>query len=141
MQTKDMPCATFRTLPFQYSSLHSFENSLIRTFRALVSSQAQYCQVLQYKVAALNESAQLNEIDAAVEAAAADGIQPVTMCNPPTVSNACSYGVKGLSVVQGAVPCQLQWHQVRAIRGGVWQLCTSAEWANSCIQPILWIQA
>jgi hypothetical protein len=30
MQTGIMPCATFRTVPFQYSSSHSFENFPIR---------------------------------------------------------------------------------------------------------------
>jgi hypothetical protein len=33
----------------------------------------------------------------------------------PSESN--QYGVKGLSVVQGAMPCQEHWHQVHAIRG------------------------
>jgi hypothetical protein len=36
MQTGIMPCATFRTVPFQQSRSHSFENYPIRTFRALV---------------------------------------------------------------------------------------------------------
>jgi hypothetical protein len=40
MQTGIMPCATFRTVPFQRSSSHSFENFAIRTFRALVFSKA-----------------------------------------------------------------------------------------------------
>jgi hypothetical protein len=49
------------------------------------------------------------------------GIQPVTMPNPPKVINTCTwlYGVKWLSVVQGAVPCQQRWHKVHAIRGVV----------------------
>jgi hypothetical protein len=38
------------------------------------------------------------------------GIQPVTMPNTPIVIDTCVlvcvYGVKGVSVVQGAVPCQ-----------------------------------
>jgi hypothetical protein len=40
MQTGIVPCATFRTVPFQQSSSHSFENYPIRTFRALVFSKA-----------------------------------------------------------------------------------------------------
>jgi hypothetical protein len=39
MQTGIMPCATFRTVPFQQSSSHSFKNYPIRTFRALVLSK------------------------------------------------------------------------------------------------------
>jgi hypothetical protein len=37
-----MPCATFRTVPFRYSSSHSFENCPIRTFGALVFSIIQF---------------------------------------------------------------------------------------------------
>jgi hypothetical protein len=40
MQTGIMPCATFRTVPFQQSNSHSFENYPIRTFRALAFSKA-----------------------------------------------------------------------------------------------------
>jgi hypothetical protein len=47
------------------------------------------------------------------------GIQPVTMPHPPPKQTTlvCVYGVKGLLVVQGAVPCQQNWYQVHAIRG------------------------
>jgi hypothetical protein len=40
MQTGIMPCATFRTVPFQQSRSHSFENYPISTFRALVFLKA-----------------------------------------------------------------------------------------------------
>jgi hypothetical protein len=40
MQTGIMPCATFRTVPFQQSSSHSFENYPTKTFMALVFSKA-----------------------------------------------------------------------------------------------------
>jgi hypothetical protein len=40
MQTGIMPCATFRTVPFQKSSSHSFAKYPIRIFRALVLSKA-----------------------------------------------------------------------------------------------------
>jgi hypothetical protein len=40
MQTGIMLCATFRTVPFQQSSSHSFESYPIRTFRALVFLKA-----------------------------------------------------------------------------------------------------
>jgi hypothetical protein len=46
------------------------------------------------------------------------GIEPVTMPNPPEVPKlVCGYCVKGMSVVQGAVPCQQHWYQDHAIRG------------------------
>jgi hypothetical protein len=46
------------------------------------------------------------------------GIEPVTMLNPPEVTRlVCGYSVKGMSFVQGAVPCQQHWYQDHAIRG------------------------
>jgi hypothetical protein len=40
------------------------------------------------------------------------GTEPVTMPNPPEVTKlVCGYCVKGMSVVQGAVPCQQHWYQ------------------------------
>jgi hypothetical protein len=40
------------------------------------------------------------------------------MLNPPQVLNArICLGVKGLSVEQGAVPCQQHWYQVHAVSG------------------------
>jgi hypothetical protein len=40
-----MPCATFRTVPFQFSSSHSFENCPIRPFGALVLSIIQFTKM------------------------------------------------------------------------------------------------
>jgi hypothetical protein len=43
------------------------------------------------------------------------GVQPVTLPNPPKIINACMWlWWEGVSVVQGAVPCQQHWQQVDA---------------------------
>jgi hypothetical protein len=45
------------------------------------------------------------------------GVQPGTLPNPTKVMNIlCGYGVKGVSVVQGAVPCQQHQINVHAVR-------------------------
>jgi hypothetical protein len=62
------------------------------------------------------------------------GIQTVTMPNPPKVIHTCiyGYGVKGLSVVRGAVPCQQHWHQVHAN----WGVADSCE-----VEVLCWAMA
>jgi hypothetical protein len=40
IKTGIMPCATFRTIAFQQSRIHSFKNCLKRSFGALVFSKA-----------------------------------------------------------------------------------------------------
>jgi hypothetical protein len=50
-----------------------------------------------------------------VEAAADVWVQ--LLPKKKTIILLCGYGVKGVLVVHGAVPCQQPWHRVNAIRG------------------------
>jgi hypothetical protein len=86
-----MPCATFRTVPFQQSSPHSFENYPIKTFRALVFSKAR-SHVLQCKVAARQCIAM--EVpgwncELQWKLQHMSGVEPVTMPKPPEVTKTC----------------------------------------------------
>jgi hypothetical protein len=119
MQTGIMPCATFRTVPCQYSSSHNSKNCPLRTCRALVFSVADSNAMSlstkwqQRKWRGLADRVSFSELEQMSDT------QPVPLPNPPKLIHRllCVDCVKGVPIVQVAVPCQQHWHQVHAISG------------------------
>jgi hypothetical protein len=125
VQAGIMPCATFRTVPFQYSSSHNSKICPLRTCRALVFSVADSNAMSlstkwqQRKWRGLADRVSFSALQQMSD------IQPVPFHNPPKLIHIllCVYRVKGVPIVQGAVPCQQHWpcqqhcHQVHAISG------------------------
>jgi hypothetical protein len=91
MQKGIMPCATFRTVPFQQSNSRSFENYPIRTFRALVFSKAHiHAKCFSSKWQHDNGGAWL-KLQLQWKLQQMSGVEPVTMPNPPEATKTCMW--------------------------------------------------
>jgi hypothetical protein len=82
-----MPCATFRTVPFQWSGSYNIGNYALRTFRALVllkaHSSAKYFSTKWLVAQAIELPGRKSELQWKLQQM--PDIQPVALPNPPKV--------------------------------------------------------
>jgi hypothetical protein len=100
----------------QLTQLRKLSNKIFHGTGVLHSSES--CQVLQCKVAARQWRCLAEIVSFSGSCSRCLVLSPLpcpTLPKQPKL--VCGYCVKGMSVVQGAVPCQQQWYQEHAIRG------------------------
>jgi hypothetical protein len=124
-----------RSIPaVQLTQLRKLSNKNFQGTGVLKSSQS--CQVLQCRVAARQWRC-LAEIVSFSGSCSRCLVLSLLPC--PTLPKypklVCGYCVKGLSDVQGAVPCQRHWYQDHAIRCGrcAHQLSERANASSPCL--------
>jgi hypothetical protein len=106
-----------RSIPaVQLTRLRKLSNQIFQVTGVLKSSQS--CQVLQCKVAARQWGCLSEIVSFSGSCSRCLVLSPLPCPTLPKLPKlVCGYCVKGILVVQGAVPCQQHWYQDHTIRG------------------------